>query len=238
MALAVTVWLQMLSQDEWKGYLKLLQFSVAGLEMTFLSWGLAGMGSASQLVVFAYLHYCYSAKLLPVPGQATWSASSSFMQLFPWPVSASATSSPTPIFRLGVHTVPSSGQLPVFDRGSIFAGLNTDQLALEFLSVMHSAVSPTTILISHHNEPATPPILRPAASDGIPHCPSSSLTPPCSDLHSPLVSPLGIPEYPLSLAGCSCATRCFAYSPLPPLAATPTLPPTLPRFRQRQHVSS
>lgn len=48
---------QCISKPVWKGYLKLLQAVVSGLDVTFNNYGLGGMASAYQVLEIAHTHY-------------------------------------------------------------------------------------------------------------------------------------------------------------------------------------
>ena len=66
----------MISNEQWKGYSKLLQLCVSGLEKSFQSWGLGGMGSTFHILEVAYTHYS------DMKTQRTHSTASGFMNIF------------------------------------------------------------------------------------------------------------------------------------------------------------
>ncbi|OQV14717.1 MAP kinase-activating death domain protein [Hypsibius exemplaris] len=133
----------MLSRDQWNGYAKLLQISLAGLEKSFQSWGLGGMGSTFQILEIAYTHYS------DMKSGRSQSSASQFMNMFQRPTTPS------------VHSDTSSRIRP-----SESFGLNSDQLASGFRSVMNNVKTltnnTTSILISSHEDDLLPTPLLPS----------------------------------------------------------------------------
>ncbi|GAV00192.1 hypothetical protein RvY_11076 [Ramazzottius varieornatus] len=162
----------MIGNEQWKGYCKLLQLCVAGLDKSFQSWGLGGMGSTFHILEVAYTHYT------DMKAQRTHSAASGFMNMF-----QPRSTTPSVASENGRNMKPSDS-----------LAISSDQLASGFRSVMNNvrtlaSNNATSILISEptldmSEQPPQMVPLRPEPSVTLP-TPDDDRSPPTSSPSSP-----------------------------------------------------